>query len=151
MCALQLTEMMAATPVSDADKGAKAALFMRIVEVLPAAIAAQQEAGGSLAMVTDLLAAVRRLVAGPHELHHALFRCGSNRYRSLMHKAPLCTSGNEMWPLWSSQANACATQGRAELRLGAHQRCREARTSMFSAGEHRVGAQPDWAKPAHFV
>lgn len=70
----QMTELMAAAPASDAGKTAKGALFVRLVEVLPQALHRRREGGGSLAAVTDVLAAIRKLVVGRQKAHQALFR-----------------------------------------------------------------------------
>lgn len=73
---LQLAELMAVPSLTGADKAAKSTLFVRLVEFLPHAASLQHEVEGSLAVVTDVLAAIRGLVAGRHEGHQALFRCG---------------------------------------------------------------------------
>ena len=71
---LQLMELMAVVPASGVDKTAKNALFVRLVEVLPHSLSRQLKEGGSLSVVTDVLAAMRKLVAGRQEAHQALFR-----------------------------------------------------------------------------
>lgn len=83
---------MAAPPSTDACKAAQAALFVRLVEALPQALHRRREGGCTLAAVTDVLAAMRKLVAGGHKAHQALFRwipCAmcpvSYRRRALRH------------------------------------------------------------------
>lgn len=73
---LQLAELMAVPSLTSVDKAAKSTLFVRLVEFLPHAASRQHEVEGSLAVVTDVLAAIRGLVAGRHEGHQALFRYG---------------------------------------------------------------------------
>ena len=84
-CCLQLAELMSTSSLGDADKAAKGTLFMRLVEVLPRALqrrAGEQDSGvgdgiaveGTAAVLGDLLAAIRQLVAGRNELHQGLFR-----------------------------------------------------------------------------
>ena len=77
---------MSTSSVGDVDKTAKAALFVRLVEVLPRALqrrALDQESDGgghetagkgTTAVLGDLLAAIRQLVAGRNEMHQGLFR-----------------------------------------------------------------------------
>ena len=69
---LQLATIMAAQPQSDADKAAKAALFSRLVEVLPGLLSLRPSQG--LAPAVDALETVRTLVAGPNTAHQNLFR-----------------------------------------------------------------------------
>lgn len=69
---LQLTQLMAAEPVSDAGKAAQTALFARLVESLPQALT--QEGSGILPAVTDVLAAIQKMVANSHKVHQDLFR-----------------------------------------------------------------------------
>jgi hypothetical protein len=76
----QLATIMAAQPLSDADKAAKAALFSRLVEVLPGLLSLRPSQG--LAPVADALETVCSLVAGRSTAHQNLFRwcpCASCR------------------------------------------------------------------------
>ncbi len=64
---------MAADPLSPPDRAAKAALFARLVEALPALLHLRLR-GQGLAPVLEALKALRRLVAGSHAQHQNLFR-----------------------------------------------------------------------------
>lgn len=73
---MQLTTVMAAAPVSEAERAAKAALFAALVEALPGLLRLRLRGQGQgLAPVVAALAAVRRLVAGGLSPHQNMFRC----------------------------------------------------------------------------
>lgn len=99
---------MAVPSLTSADKAAKSALFVRLVEFLPHAASRQHEVEGSLAVVTDVLAAIRGLVAGHHEGHQALFRYGGvaqlqgciSRHRGVLTLAVIPETLVTMSPWW---------------------------------------------------
>ena len=75
---------MRCAPATEEDKAAKAALYTRYVEALPAALGSWQEAGRP-DIVFLLLAGMREVVAAAPAAHQTLFRCYfSNCHRGSM-------------------------------------------------------------------
>ena len=69
---LQVLRLMRLAPAEEADRQAKAALYTKYAELLPAALMAG--APGSLQLVTDLLNGIKIVIAANIVPHQNLFR-----------------------------------------------------------------------------
>ena len=69
----QVVGLMRLTPADQDDRLAKAALFTKYAELLPAALVA--ESADAQRLVSDLLLGIREVIAGNKLAHQNLFRC----------------------------------------------------------------------------
>lgn len=72
LAALQIVSLMKVAPVTEDDKGGKAALFTKYVEALPHALDSWKDSG--LGLVSRLLLGIQKVVQHNTALHQNLFR-----------------------------------------------------------------------------